>query len=65
MNYLRIKIILRFLFFKKARVTFKYPRDDKDRLVFALLYNPRIGGITIVKTNVEIEKVRETFLARS
>ncbi len=59
---LRIKIILRFPFFRKARVTFRYLRDDEDRLVFALLYDPRIGGITIVKTNTETEKVRETLL---
>ena len=60
-----IKIILGFPFFRKARVTFRYPRDDKDRPVFALLYDPRTGGITTVKTNTETEKARETLLARS
>ncbi len=59
----RIKIILGFLFFRKARVTFRYLRDDKDRPVFALLYDPRTGGITTVKTNTKTEKARETLLA--
>src|SRR6266536_5390226 len=61
----RIKIILGFPFFRKARVTFRYPRDDEDRLVFALLYDLRIGGITILNTNMKTEKARETLLARS
>ena len=48
---LGIKIILGFLFFRKARVTLRYPKDYKDGPMFALFYNLRIGVITIVKTN--------------
>ena len=58
-----IKIILGFPFFRKARVTFRYPRDDEDGPVFALFHDPRTGEITIVKTNTKTEKVRETLLA--
>ena len=64
-DYPRIKIILRFPFFRKARVTFRYLRDDKDRPVFALVYDLRTGEITTVKTNTKTEKVKETLLARS
>ena len=48
-----IKIILGFPFFRKARVTLRYPRDEEDSLVFALFYDPRTSVITIVKTNNE------------
>ena len=58
---LGIKVILGFLFIRKARVIFRYPRD-KDRLVFTLLYDPRTRQITSVKTNIEIERVRDSFL---
>jgi len=50
---LGIKIILGFLFFRKARVTLRYLRDKKDSLVFTLFYNPRTSVIIIVKTNNE------------
>ena len=52
-----IKVILGFLFIQKARVIFRYPRNKEDRLVFALLYDPRTGDIISIKTNIEIEKV--------
>jgi hypothetical protein len=51
-----IKVILGFLFIQKARVIFRYLRDEEDRLVFALLCNLRIRDIISVKTNIEIEK---------
>ena len=56
-----IKVILGFPFIRKARVTFRHPRD-KDRLVFALLCDPRTRQITSVKTNIETERVRDSFL---
>src|SRR6266487_176586 len=60
-----IKVILGFPFIRKARVTFRYPRDEEDGPVFALLCDPRTGDITSVKTNTETERARDTFLYKS
>ena len=57
-----IKVILGFLFIRKARVMFRYPRNKEDGPVFALLYDPRTRQITSVKTNTETERVRDSFL---
>jgi len=55
-----VKVIPRFLFFRKVRVTLRYPRNKEDRPVYILFYNPRTREIISVKTNTKIEKVRET-----
>ena len=60
-----IKVILGFPFIRKARVTFRYPRDEEDGPVFALLCDPRTRDITSVKTNTETERARDTFLYKS
>ncbi len=64
-DYLRIKVILGFLFIQKTRVIFRYLRDKEDRPVFVLLCNSRTRDITSIKTNIEIERVRDTFLYKS
>jgi hypothetical protein len=58
-------VVLGFLFIQKARVIFKYPRDKEDRPVFVLLCDPRTRDITSVKTNIETEKARESYLYKS
>jgi hypothetical protein len=58
-------VVLGFLFIRKARVIFKYPRDKEDRPVFVLLCDPRTRDIISVKTNTETEKVRESYLYKS
>jgi len=65
MDCLGIKVILGFLFIQKARVTFRYPRDKEDRLVFILLYDLSTRDITSVKTNIETERVRDSLLYKS
>src|SRR6266487_1566482 len=60
-----IKVILGFLFIQKARVIFRYLRDEEDRPVFVLLCDLRTGDITSVKTNIETERARDTFLYKS
>jgi len=59
---LGIKVILGFLFIQKARVTFRYSRNKEDRLVFALLCDLRTRQITSVKTNIETERARDSFI---
>ena len=44
-------------------MTFKYFKDNEDRLMFTLFYNFRIREIIIIKTNKEIKKVKQTLLA--
>jgi hypothetical protein len=58
-------VVLGFLFIRKARVIFKYPRDKEDGLVFILLCDPRTRDIISIKTNIETEKVRESYLYKS
>ncbi len=65
MDCLGIKVILGFLFIQKARVTFRYPRDKEDRLVFTLLCDLQTREITSIKTNLETEKARDSILNRS
>ena len=60
-----IKVVLGFPFIRKARVTFRYPKDEEDGPVFALLCDPRTGVITSVKTNTETEKARESYLYKA
>jgi hypothetical protein len=56
-DYTRIKVVLGFLFIRKARVIFRYPRDKEDRPVFILLCDPRSRDIISIKTNIETKKV--------
>ena len=65
MDCLGIKVILGFLFIRKARVTFRYPRDEEDRLVFTLLCDLSTRDISSVKTNIETERVRDSILYKS
>jgi hypothetical protein len=58
-------VVLGFPFIQKARVIFRYPKDEKDRLVFTLLCDPRTRVITSVKTNTEIEKAQESYLYKA
>jgi hypothetical protein len=58
-------VVLRFLFIRKARVTFRYPKDEEDGPVFALLCDPRTRVITSVKTNTKTEKARESYLYKA
>jgi hypothetical protein len=58
-------VVLGFPFIQKARVIFKYPKDEEDRLVFALLCDPRTRVITSIKTNIKIEKARESYLYKA
>jgi hypothetical protein len=60
-----IKVVLRFLFIQKTKVTFRYLKDEEDGLVFILLYDPRTGVIISVKTNTETEKARESYLYKA
>ena len=60
-----IKVVLGFLFIRKARVIFKYLKDEEDGLVFTLLYDLRTGVIISVKTNTETEKARESYLYKA
>jgi len=58
-------VVLGFPFIQKARVIFRYPKDEEDGLVFVLLYDPRTGVIISVKTNTKIEKARESYLYKA
>ena len=60
-----IKVVLGFPFIRKARVTFRYLKDEEDGPVFALLCDPRTGVIISVKTNTETEKARESYLYKA
>jgi hypothetical protein len=60
-----IKVVLRFPFIRKARVIFRYLKDEEDGLVFILLYDLRTRVITSVKTNTETEKARESYLYKA
>jgi hypothetical protein len=60
-----IKVVLRFLFIRKARVIFRYPKDEEDGLVFVLLCDPRTRVITSIKTNTKTEKARESYLYKA
>jgi hypothetical protein len=60
-----IKVILGFPFIWKARVMFRYSRDEEDGPVFVLLCDPWTGDIMSVKTNIEIAKARETYLYKA
>jgi hypothetical protein len=60
-----IKIVLRFLFIQKAKVIFRYLKDEEDGPVFILLYDPRTGVIISIKTNIETEKARESYLYKA
>jgi hypothetical protein len=61
----KIKVVLGFPFIQKARVTFRYPKDEEDGLVFTLLCDPRTRVITSVKTNTKTEKARESYLYKA
>ena len=61
----RIKMVLRFLFIQKARVTFRYLKDEEDGPVFTLLYDPRTRVIISIKTNTKTKKTRESYLYKA
>jgi len=62
---LGIKVVLRFLFIQKAKVIFRYLKDEEDGLVFILLCDLRTGVIISIKTNTETEKARESYLYKA
>jgi hypothetical protein len=62
---LRIKVVLRFPFIRKAKVIFRYPKDEEDRPVFTLLCDLKTKVIISVKTNTETEKARESYLYKA
>ena len=43
-------------------MTFKYFKDDEDKLMFILFYDLKIKEIIIIKTNEEIKKIKQTLL---
>jgi hypothetical protein len=53
---LRIKVVFEFPFIRKARVIFRYLKDEEDGPVFILLYDLKIKVIISVKTNTETKK---------
>ena len=62
---LGIKVVLGFLFIRKAKVIFRYLKDEEDGLVFILLCDSRTGVIISIKTNTETEKARESYLYKA
>ena len=52
---LKIKVVFGFLFIRKARVTFRYFKEE-DGPVFTLLYDFKTRVIISIKTNTEIKK---------
>ena len=58
----RLKLILRFPFFRKVRVTLRYPKDYKGEPVYAQFINLRTRQITIVRTNNKTEEAKEAIL---
>jgi hypothetical protein len=58
-------VVLGFLFIQKARVIFRYLKDEEDGLVFILLCDPRTRVIISIKTNTKIEKARESYLYKA
>ena len=58
-------MVLGFLFIQKAKVIFRYLKDEEDGLVFILLYDPRTKVIISIKTNTETEKARENYLYKA
>ena len=62
MDSLGLKLILRFLFFRKVRVTLRYPKDYKGGPVYAQFINLRTRQITIVRTNNKIVEAKEAIL---
>jgi hypothetical protein len=61
----RIKVVLGFPFIRKARVIFRYLKDEEDGLVFILLCDLKTEVIISIKTNTETEKVRESYLYKA
>jgi hypothetical protein len=62
---LRIKVVLRFPFIRKAKVIFRYLKNEEDGLVFILLCDLKTRVITSIKTNTEIKKARENYLYKA
>jgi hypothetical protein len=58
-------VVLRFPFIQKARVIFRYLKDEEDRPVFVLLCDPRTRVIISVKTNTKTEKAQESYLYKA
>ena len=54
-----IKVILGFLFFRKAKVLFRYPRDYNRGIVLAQFWDQRLRDITTVKTNDATEDAKD------
>jgi hypothetical protein len=61
----KIKVVFRFPFIRKARIIFKYFKDEEDGLVFTLLCDLKTRVIISVKTNIETEKARESYLYKA
>jgi len=60
-----IKVVLGFLFIQKAKVIFRYLKDEEDGPVFILLCDLRTRVIISVKTNIKTEKARESYLYKA
>jgi hypothetical protein len=58
-------VVLGFPFIQKARVIFRYPKDEEDGLVFVLLCDPRTRVITSIKTNTKTKKAQESYLYKA
>jgi hypothetical protein len=54
-----VKIILGFPFFRKSRLTFRYPSDYDGGKVLADLWDSRSRLITTVKTNDATEEAKD------
>jgi hypothetical protein len=59
MNTPGLKVLLGFPFFRKARVTLRYPSDYEGGPVHAHFIDPGTGKITTVRTNDETEASKE------
>ena len=55
------KIILSFLFFRKARLFFRYPSDEEGGLVLAQLWNHRLVRDLVVQTNFTTHEAKDIF----
>jgi hypothetical protein len=57
----RLKFILRFLFFRKVKVTLRYLSNKEGGLVYAHFVDLYIGSITTVRTNNKSELLKEAL----
>ena len=59
-----MKVILGFPFFRKARVSFRYPRDYDGGIVLAQFWDQRSRDVTTVKTNDATEDAKDAEALR-